>query len=39
VTFRRDRQTYRPRANKEDSRLDRMQKELGEYYYMSIEEE
>ncbi|MCX8162009.1 MAG: ribosome biogenesis/translation initiation ATPase RLI [Nitrososphaerota archaeon] len=36
VTFRRDRQTFRPRANKEDSRLDRMQKRLGEYYYTSI---
>jgi len=39
ITFRRDRQTYRPRANKEDSRLDRMQKELGEYYYVTIDEE
>lgn len=41
VTFRRDRQTYRPRANKEDSRLDRIQKEMGEYYYTTttIEEE
>lgn len=36
VTFRRDRQTYRPRANKEDSKLDRMQKQIGEYYYTSI---
>ncbi|MEM4462017.1 MAG: ribosome biogenesis/translation initiation ATPase RLI [Candidatus Bathyarchaeia archaeon] len=41
VTFRRDRQTYRPRANKEGSRLDRIQKEMGEYYYTAatIEEE
>lgn len=41
VTFRRDKQTYRPRANKEDSRLDRIQKEMGEYYYTTttIEEE
>jgi len=35
VTFRRDPQTGRPRVNKEDSRLDRHQKSLGEYYYVS----
>ncbi|MGQ4913624.1 MAG: ribosome biogenesis/translation initiation ATPase RLI [Candidatus Asgardarchaeia archaeon] len=34
VTFRRDPQTGRPRVNKEGSRLDRMQKEQGEYYYI-----
>ncbi len=33
VTFRRDPQTGRPRANKLDSVLDREQKEKGEYYY------
>ncbi|MCS7135871.1 MAG: ribosome biogenesis/translation initiation ATPase RLI [Nitrososphaerota archaeon] len=33
VTFRRDQQTFRPRANKLDSRLDRQQKAIGEYYY------
>jgi len=33
VTFRRDQQTFRPRANKPDSRLDRQQKTIGEYYY------
>ena len=38
VTFRRDPQTKRPRVNKEGSRLDREQKEIGEYYYMRIEE-
>jgi len=35
VTFRRDPQTGRPRVNKEDSRLDKYQKRLGEYYYVS----
>lgn len=38
ITFRRDPQTKRPRVNKEGSRLDREQKEIGEYYYMGIEE-
>lgn len=33
VTFRRDNETNRPRINKEGSRLDREQKEKGEYYY------
>jgi ATP-binding cassette subfamily E protein 1 len=33
VTFRRDPQTNRPRVNKPDSRLDREQKSVGEYYY------
>lgn len=33
VTFRRDPQTGRARANKPDSQKDREQKEIGEYYY------
>ena len=33
ITFRRDTMTGRPRVNKEDSKLDRYQKEIGEYYY------
>jgi ATP-binding cassette subfamily E protein 1 len=33
VTFRRDERTGRPRINKPDSRLDREQKQSGEYYY------
>ncbi|NPV63387.1 MAG: ribosome biogenesis/translation initiation ATPase RLI [Methanotrichaceae archaeon] len=33
ITFRRDEETRRPRVNKPNSRLDRMQKEQGEYYY------
>jgi ATP-binding cassette, sub-family E, member 1 len=36
VTFRRDSTTRRPRVNKEGSRLDMMQKDLGEYYYTKI---
>jgi len=36
VTFRRDSMTRRPRVNKEGSRLDTMQKEIGEYYYTRI---
>ncbi len=36
VTFRRDSVTRRPRVNKEGSRLDLMQKELGEYYYTRV---
>ena len=35
ITFRRDPTTKRPRVNKEGSRLDRYQKEIGEYYYVS----
>jgi ATP-binding cassette subfamily E protein 1 len=35
VTFRRDPTTKRPRVNKEDSKLDKFQKEIGEYYYVS----
>jgi ATP-binding cassette subfamily E protein 1 len=34
ITFRRDPQTKRPRVNKEGSKLDRQQKEIGEYYYI-----
>ncbi|MGB9854235.1 MAG: ribosome biogenesis/translation initiation ATPase RLI [Candidatus Bathyarchaeales archaeon] len=34
VTFRRDPVTKRPRVNKEGSRLDNFQKEMGEYYYV-----
>ncbi len=33
ITFRRDEEARRPRVNKPGSRLDRMQKEQGEYYY------
>jgi ATP-binding cassette subfamily E protein 1 len=33
VTFRRDLATKRPRVNKEGSKLDKFQKEIGEYYY------
>jgi ATP-binding cassette, sub-family E, member 1 len=33
VTFRRDPDTLRPRVNKPDSRLDREQRSIGEYYY------
>jgi ATP-binding cassette, sub-family E, member 1 len=36
VTFRRDSATRRPRVNKEGSRLDNMQKQIGEYYYTKI---
>ncbi len=36
VTFRRDSVTRRPRVNKEGSRLDVMQKDIGEYYYTRI---
>ncbi|MBI2650676.1 ATP-binding cassette domain-containing protein, partial [Candidatus Woesearchaeota archaeon] len=34
ITLRRDPETYRPRVNKLDSRLDREQKEKGNYYYV-----
>lgn len=34
ITFRRDKETNRPRVNKFDSYLDREQKEKGEYYYL-----
>jgi ATP-binding cassette, sub-family E, member 1 len=36
VTFRRDSVTRRPRVNKDGSRLDLMQKDLGEYYYTRV---
>lgn len=35
ITFRRDPETGRPRANKLGSQLDKIQKESGEYYYLS----
>ena len=35
VTFRRDPETGRPRANKPGSQLDKLQKQAGEYYYLS----
>ena len=35
ITFRRDPETGRPRANKPGSQLDKIQKEQGEYYYLS----
>jgi len=34
ITFRRDQATKRPRVNKEDSQLDRIQKETNQYYYI-----
>jgi len=34
ITFRRDAETKRPRANKPGSKLDRLQKRVGEYYYL-----
>ncbi|MEM0442542.1 MAG: ribosome biogenesis/translation initiation ATPase RLI [Candidatus Caldarchaeum sp.] len=36
VTFRRDQETKRPRINKRDSQLDRLQKASGEYYYAAV---
>jgi len=36
VTFRRDPVTRRPRVNKEDSKMDTFQKDLGEYYYTRL---
>ena len=33
ITFRRDEETRRPRVNKPNSRLDKMQRQQGEYYY------
>jgi ATP-binding cassette subfamily E protein 1 len=39
ITFRRDPITGRPRVNKENSYLDRMQKKIGEYYYIPKEKE
>ena len=37
ITFRRDKETKRPRVNKLNSFLDRKQKEIGEYYYLKSE--
>ncbi|MCG2827645.1 ribosome biogenesis/translation initiation ATPase RLI [Methanothermobacter sp. K4] len=37
ITFRRDKETKRPRVNKPGSFLDRQQKEMGEYYYLKTE--
>ena len=34
ISYRRDESTGRPRVNKDDSRLDRSQKESGNYYYI-----
>jgi ATP-binding cassette subfamily E protein 1 len=34
ITYRRDENTGRPRVNKEGGRLDRMQKETGNFYYL-----
>jgi ATP-binding cassette subfamily E protein 1 len=39
VTFRRDPNTKRPRVNKEDSKMDKLQKKIGEYYYVSTKED
>jgi ATP-binding cassette subfamily E protein 1 len=36
VTFRRDSVTRRPRVNKEDSKMDTFQKQIGEYYYTRL---
>lgn len=38
VTFRRDSVTRRPRVNKENSKMDTFQKEIGEYYYTRLRE-
>jgi ATP-binding cassette subfamily E protein 1 len=41
ITFRRDKVSGRPRVNKKDSRLDRTQRDIGEFYYVptSLEKE
>ncbi|MCX8153907.1 MAG: ribosome biogenesis/translation initiation ATPase RLI [Candidatus Bathyarchaeota archaeon] len=39
ITFRRDSATRRPRVNKEGSKMDTFQKEIGEYYYMRLKQE
>jgi ATP-binding cassette subfamily E protein 1 len=36
VTFRRDSVTRRPRVNKEGSKMDTFQKDIGEYYYTRL---
>ncbi len=38
VTFRRDNDTHRPRINKPGSRLDREQRQKGEYYYAAVDD-
>jgi ATP-binding cassette subfamily E protein 1 len=38
VTFRRDKETKRPRINKEGSQMDKHQKDVGEYYYAEMVE-
>jgi len=38
VTFRRDSVTRRPRVNKEGSKLDTFQKQIGEYYYTRLKQ-
>jgi len=35
ITFRRDPDTKRPRINKQGSKLDKEQKDAGEFYYVS----
>ena len=37
ITFRRDRETLRPRVNKPGSRLDREQRAIGEYFYTAVQ--
>lgn len=37
ITFRRDRETLRPRVNKPGSRLDREQRTMGEYFYTKLD--
>ena len=39
ITYRRDYETGRPRVNKVGSKLDREQKEIGSYYYISAHQE
>jgi ATP-binding cassette subfamily E protein 1 len=38
ITFRRDPETKRPRINKQGSKLDKEQKENGEFYYVAATE-
>ena len=38
ITFRRDSATRRPRVNKEGSKMDVFQKEIGEYYYTRLKQ-
>ncbi len=39
ITFRRDPETKRPRVNKEHSKMDRYQKKINEYYYVSADKD